>query len=171
MVGESRRGDKHPHGNQVAGKLGGELPFWSPGAAGGRSGKSDSSTHPLFSWAPIVPALVFLIVLILLLSFVESRYWRSPAADIPSPREVFALIRNHGSPLPQDNVKVWTKKQSGFYYCQGDLLFGRKPGKMMKQTDALLSGYRPVRKEYCTSNKPKEESRRSGSAGTTAGAK
>jgi hypothetical protein len=59
-------------------------------------------------------------------------------------------------------VNVWTKQQFGFYYCLGDILFGRKPGKMMMQSEALLSGYRPVHQQYCTTSEPKEESKRSG---------
>jgi hypothetical protein len=162
MALESKPASKHTEGSLGASQLGGELPFWSPGASGDRSGKSESSSHPVLGSSPLVPSLIFVVLLVLLISSVEFRYLVSPAGDIPSPREALALVRNHGSPLPQDDVKVWTKKQFGYYYCQGDLMFGRTPGRMMAQTEALLSGYRPVRKEYCTSIKPKKESRRSG---------
>jgi hypothetical protein len=167
----SQSGKTHSGRGQGAGRSGEELPFWSLDRFLGRSGKLKSSTHPVLGSSPIVPALLFLGVLVLLIAFVESQHWFGTASGIPSPREVLALFRSHGSPLPQETVKVWTKQQSGFYYCQGDLLFGRKPGKMMNQTEALLSGYRPVLKEYCTSNKPEEESKRSASARTTADAK
>ncbi|HXH48886.1 MAG TPA: hypothetical protein VNM47_06030 [Terriglobia bacterium] len=167
----SQSGETHSGRGQGAGKLGEELPFWSLGKIRGRSGKSESSTHPLLGSSPIIPALLFLGILVVLFAFVESQHWLGTASGIPSPREVLALFRSHGSPLPQENVRVWTKKQTGFYYCQGNLLFGRKPGKMMDQTEALLAGYRPVLKEYCTSNKPEEESKPSASARTTADAK
>jgi hypothetical protein len=171
MAVELQPKEKHWMRGQGAGKLGEELPFWSPGKSRGRPGKSESSTHSALGSSPIMPALLFLGILILLISVVESQHWLGPAGNVPIARNVLALIRSHGSPLPQDSVKVWTKKQSGFYYCQGDLLFGRKPGKMMNQTEALLSGYRPALREYCTSNRPKEGSRPSASAQTTADAK
>jgi hypothetical protein len=164
-------GEKHSGRGQGAGKLGDDLPFWSLGRFRSRSGKMESSTHPVLGSSPIVPALLFLGVIVLLFAFAESQHWFGPTSGIPSPTEVLALFRSHGAPLPKENVKVWAKMQSGFYYCQGDLLFGRKPGKIMDQTEALLAGYRPGLKEYCTSNKPEEESRGSASARTTADAK
>jgi hypothetical protein len=55
-------------------------------------------------------------------------------------------------PRNAENVSVWTKKQSGFYYCQGGTLFGDKPGESMAQSVALTSGYRPVDGTYCANS-------------------
>ncbi len=46
-------------------------------------------------------------------------------------------------------MRVWTKQQSGFYYCEGGTLFGDKPGEMMTQGEALMTGYRPADGTCC----------------------
>lgn len=159
MAVESQPGLKNAEGTASASQLAGGLPFWSPGKTDAHSRKIESSTHPLLGSSPIMPALLFLVLVTLLASSVEYRHWSSAAGNVPIARDVLAFIRSHGSPLPQDNVKVWTKQQFGFYYCQGEVLFGRKPGQMMTQSEALLSGYRPVHQQYCTSGEPKEASK------------
>lgn len=161
MAAESKSGAKHAETSTGASQLGGGVPFWSPDKTDAHSRKMESSAHPPRGSSPIMPALLFLVLVTLLASSVEYPGWYSSAGNLPVAREVLAVIRSHGSPLPQDNVKVWTKQQFGFYYCQGDLLFGREPGKLVMQSEALLSGYRPVHQQYCTASEPKEESMRS----------
>ena len=47
-------------------------------------------------------------------------------------------------------VKVWTYKKTGWYYCPDSRFYGKlKPGKYMKQEDALERGYRPAAQEPC----------------------
>jgi guanyl-specific ribonuclease Sa len=48
-----------------------------------------------------------------------------------------------GPPVPSADVQVWGLKQLGFYYCKGDALFGVKPGRLMRQADALSVGLEP----------------------------
>jgi hypothetical protein len=171
MAVESRYVENYLGRGQGVSKFGEGLTSWSLGMFGGRSGKSEASAHPLLGSSPIMPALLFLVALVLLISFVESRDWFGLAGNISGSSGMLALVRKHRSHLPQDSVKVWTKKQFGFYYCQGDVLFGRKPGELTTQAEALLAGYRPLHSQYCASNKPKEESRRGGSAHPPEGAK
>jgi hypothetical protein len=48
------------------------------------------------------------------------------------------------------NVKVWTYKKTGWYYCPDSRFYGKlKPGKYMTQDDALERGYRPAAQEPC----------------------
>lgn len=161
MAGDSQPEAKGTETSTGTSQLGGGVPFWSPGKTDAHSRKMESSAHPRPGSSPIMPALLFLVLVTLLASSVEYPGWYSSAGNLPIAREVLALVRSHGSPLPQDNVKVWTKQQFGFYYCQGDVLFGIKPGKLVMQSEALLSGYRPVHQQYCTASEPKEESMRS----------
>lgn len=44
---------------------------------------------------------------------------------------------------------VWVIRQAGNYYCQGGVLFGRKPGQYMQQSEALSLGYQPALNHYC----------------------
>jgi hypothetical protein len=47
-------------------------------------------------------------------------------------------------------VKVWAYKKTGWYYCPDSRFYGKlKPGKYMKQDDALERGYRPAAQEPC----------------------
>lgn len=67
----------------------------------------------------------------------------------------------HGQKKQQllPNMKVWAKKQSGFYYCPGNILFGTKQGRLVTQEKALTSGYRPAGGQYCTADNATEVSR------------
>lgn len=161
MAVESQPGLKNAKRTAGASQLAGGLPFWSAGKSSADSRKIERSHYSVIDSSPIMLALLCLVLVMLLISSVEYRHWSSAAGNVPIARDVLAFIRSHGSPLPQDNVKVWTKQQFGFYYCQGEALFGRKPGKMMTQSEALLSGYRPVHQQYCTSSEPKEASKHS----------
>jgi hypothetical protein len=50
----------------------------------------------------------------------------------------------------QLNVKVWTDKQSGFYYCPGDRLYGHtSAGAYVSQGEALQEGYTPAMNQPC----------------------
>ncbi len=50
----------------------------------------------------------------------------------------------------QLRVRVWTSKNSGFYYCtDSDYYKLVQPGTLMTQADALQSGYRPKLDEFC----------------------
>lgn len=48
------------------------------------------------------------------------------------------------------NIKVWTYKKTGLYYCPDSKLYGRvKPGVYMTQEKALERGYRPAGQNRC----------------------
>jgi hypothetical protein len=50
----------------------------------------------------------------------------------------------------QLNLKVWTDKQSGYYYCQGDRFYGRtSAGSYVSQGQALQQGYTPAMNVPC----------------------
>ena len=53
--------------------------------------------------------------------------------------------------MSDPNAAVWAIQQEGNYYCSGSVLAGRKPGKFMKQADALTLGYQPALGHYCGS--------------------
>lgn len=92
--------------------------------------------------------------------FRVKQWFRSATNNLPSATDLLDRFRKGHPALPKASelVTVWTKKQFGLYYCQSDVLFGRKPGQPMKQVAALLSGYRPASHRYCTNTKPDEAS-------------
>jgi hypothetical protein len=48
------------------------------------------------------------------------------------------------------NIKVWTYKKTGLYYCPDSKLYGKvKPGVYMTQEKALERGYRPAGQIPC----------------------
>lgn len=48
------------------------------------------------------------------------------------------------------NIKVWTYKKTGLYYCPDSKLYGKvKPGVYMTQEKALERGYRPAGQVRC----------------------
>jgi hypothetical protein len=50
----------------------------------------------------------------------------------------------------QLNVRVWTDKSTGFYYCPDNRFYGRiKSGRYMSQGEALQDGYTPALHELC----------------------
>lgn len=51
--------------------------------------------------------------------------------------------------LSDPGAEVWVIRQIGNYYCHGGVLFGRRPGELMKQSDALALGYQPALGQYC----------------------
>ena len=116
-----------------------------------------ASTHSPITSNPLVPACILLLVGFLILSLSPIRVWLTEADDLPTLAQIFSFSRKKRAdslPSNAENVSVWTKKQSGFYYCQGGTLFGDKPGEMMAQSIALTSGYRPVGGTYCANSQP-----------------
>jgi hypothetical protein len=152
-------GSKESGGRGSVGNSGNDQPFWSAGGSGAHPNKGPLSSHSVLTSSPTTPALLLLLVLLLLFCSPQIREWLGSADNLPSPAELSALIWKNRSSLPKANVDVWAKKEFGFYYCQGDLLFGRKPGKLMAQTDALLSGYRPAGRQYCAPNSDEASAR------------
>jgi hypothetical protein len=51
--------------------------------------------------------------------------------------------------MSDPNAMVWAMQQDGNYYCAGSVLAGRKPGRFMRQADALTLGYQPALNHYC----------------------
>jgi hypothetical protein len=47
------------------------------------------------------------------------------------------------TPVSSEDVRVWSLKQLGFYYCRGDALFGVKPGRLITQGEARAAGLLP----------------------------
>lgn len=112
------------------------------------------SIHSVLTSSPLVPAILLLSVMLLLLSSTQVQTWFVEGGNLPTLGQIFGLFKDRKGlarmPAASENVGVWAKRQSGFYYCQGGVLFGREPGKIMTQGEALLSGYRPADSQYCT---------------------
>jgi hypothetical protein len=90
---------------------------------------------------------------------VRARIWlQSFVSMFPDTNELLAKIWNKqaGMTKPEEGISVWANTQSGLYYCQGGLLFGAQPGQLMKQADAVKSGYRPADQQYCAEMKPND---------------
>jgi guanyl-specific ribonuclease Sa len=124
----------------------------SKGQGGNAHYRPSPSTHSPITSNPLVPTFLLLLVGFGLLTASPVGTWLATADDLPSLAEIFSFSRKEKTPsLPKsgEGVRVWTKKQSGYYYCQGGTLFQNKPGKMMTQADALMSGYRPAGGGYC----------------------
>jgi hypothetical protein len=107
----------------------------------------------------LIPALLLLLIVALLPSSGWFRQSVHTAFRFPVLQKLSALIRGQKKQVLEPKVKVWAKKQTGFYYCRGDILFGTKQGALMAQDEALMSGYRPAGGDYCAAKKPTEVSR------------
>lgn len=119
------------------------------------------STHAGLTSNPLVPTFFLLAVLLLIGSTAPVKHWLTNTENLPSLTQIFSVSRNkQPATMPKqcENVSVWTKKQFGFYYCEGGVLYGSEPGKIMTQADALTSGYRPADGQYCGSSQPIESS-------------
>jgi guanyl-specific ribonuclease Sa len=117
-------------------------------------GKQSPPTNSPLTSNPLIPTLLLLLVAFALLYSSPVRTWLTTADDLPTLAQIFSFSREEKRnvlPKAGENVRVWAKKKSGFYYCRGGALFGNKPGKMMAQVDALMSGYRPSDGDYCSS--------------------
>ncbi len=64
------------------------------------------------------------------------------------PRLLSELGLGHSS-LSNPESPVWVIRREGNYYCRGGVLFGRMPGQIMMQGDALALGYQPALGNYC----------------------
>ena len=67
-------------------------------------------------------------------------------------RELLELLPLLGRPTvaAATLVKVWTHKNTGFYYCPDSKFYGKlNPGAYMTQDDALERGYRPAAQDPC----------------------
>ncbi|HXH50142.1 MAG TPA: hypothetical protein VNM47_12430 [Terriglobia bacterium] len=119
--------------------------------------KPSPSTHSAITSSPLVPAFLVLLIVSLVLFSSPVQEWLDKADSLPTLAQIFSFSqKKQSNPLPKavENVSVWTKQQSGFYYCRGGTLFGNKPGKMMTQADALMSGFRPSDGDYCSGSQP-----------------
>lgn len=132
-------------------------PLKSAGGPNDGNYKPSPSNHSPITSNPLVPACIVLLVGYLVLSLSPIRVWLTEADNLPTLAQMFSFSRKKPAPsLPRnaENVSVWTKEQSGFYYCQGGTLFGDEPGEIMTQSVALTSGYRPIDGTYCANNQP-----------------
>jgi hypothetical protein len=117
--------------------------------------KPSPSTHSPITSNPLIPACLMLIVGYLLITVTPIGTWLTKADGLPTLADFFSFShKKNVNTLPKasEGISVWTRKQSGFYYCMGDTLFGDEPGELMGQAQALMSGYQPVAGTYCTSN-------------------
>lgn len=124
-----------------------DLPFWSAGSSGGRGRRQGVSPHTVLGASPLIPALMVMIGVIALVYSGWLRQGVEASGSLPVVQEVSALFQKDPPPVP--GAQVWARKESGFYYCRGNVLFGRGPGKLQRQSDALTSGYRPADGHYC----------------------
>jgi len=123
--------------------------------AGSKDGlyRPSPSTYSSITSNPLIPACLLLLLGFLVLYSSPVKTWLTETEGLPTLAEIFSFSRKqkpHVLPKDGENVSVWAKAQSGFYYCQGGTLFGSNPGTMMAQGDALTSGYRPFGGDYCT---------------------
>lgn len=138
--------------------------FNSRGEHGDHQYRPEPSTHSVLTAYPLTPALLVLALLLLLLSSTPVQHWAASGGKLPDVVGFCSRIwngdwnRHADAPKVNESVGVWAKKQFGFYYCQGGVLFGSKPGELMAQGDALLAGYRPSDGQYCTGGKRREAS-------------
>ena len=164
---ESNPGGILQGGNKTGGErasnrnLAEDLPFWSPDVSGHRPRKAPPRHHSLLGSSPLMPALLLLLIVALLPSSEWFRQSVHSAVNFPVLQWISALIKGEKKQSLMPKVKVWAKKQTGFYYCRGDVLFGTKRGRLMTQDEALESGYRPSGGQYCTADKATELSRNS----------
>lgn len=148
---------------------------WANGSSEGAHGESSDhpyrpspTTHSPLTSSPLIPTFLMVLVVLTLLSSAPVQQWLVAGGQLPSISELPARIWNwhmhSNAPSVNENVSVWAKKQFGFYYCQGGVLFGREPGELMAQGEALLSGYRPAGGQYCGSDRANEAAFNSPSA-------
>jgi hypothetical protein len=140
-------------------KIAADVPFWSPEVSGTHPHKPARRRNSVLGSSPLFPALLLLLIVVLLPSSEWFRQSVQTAFRFPVMQKLSALIRGKKKQAPEPKVKVWAKKQTGFYYCRGDILFGTKQGRLMTQDEALMTGYRPASGDYCTADKPTEVSR------------
>ncbi len=130
------------------------------GESGDHPFRPSPATHSPLTSNPLIPTFLMFLVVLTLLTSAPVQGWLVAGGRLPSINEIPARIWNWdkhtAAPRVNENVSVWAKKQFGFYYCQGGVLFGREPGELMTQGEALLSGYRPAGGQYCSSDTANE---------------
>ncbi len=122
---------------------------WEFGNSGAFGYRPATPTSAVFSSSPMIPAILLMVVFLTLLSSPTTRGWMVAASEIPSVAWTSVIGGTKKLPAPDASTIVWVKRQSGLYYCRGDVLFGRHPGSLMRQDKALTLGYRPANDEYC----------------------
>ena len=137
-------------GRNAARRSNPDLPFWSADGSGGRGRRQGVSPHTLLGASPLIPALIVMVGIMALVYSGWLRQGVETSGSLPVVQEVSALFQKDPPPVP--GALVWARKESGFYYCRGNVLFGRGPGKLQTQSEALTSGYRPEDGHYCTSD-------------------
>ena len=84
---------------------------------------------------------VLLAAMAIYYSFVFHSDWTLPSLNRTRPKPVGKA---------QLNVKVWADKQSGFYYCSDNRVYGHTElGRYMSQGEALQGGYTAAMNEPC----------------------
>lgn len=156
-------------GNNRVGSTESDLPFWSAGVSGGRAHKQGVSPHSVLGASPLIPAVIVIVGIVALVYTGWLRQGIDATSSLPAVEAVSALFQKKPPAVP--GVLVWVRKESGFYYCHGDVLFGRKPGKLQTQSEAITSGYRPAGGQYCTDGKRNEASAGAPSSRTLTGTK
>jgi hypothetical protein len=116
-----------------------ERTFHRPGT---RSFSSLSSSPTLCAFAVIAAFLA-------VLASPPLRQRLADLADVPSEAWLSVSHRRAEVPASWGSVTVWARPDSGLYYCGGETLFGRRPGRYLSQGDALTLGYRPAAHRYC----------------------
>jgi hypothetical protein len=164
-------GEKTGGGRASNRNLDNEPPFWVADVSADRSPKRAPRDHSLLGSSPLIPALLLLLIVAFLPSSKWFRQSVRSAVTFPVVQHIFALIKGRNEQPLMPKVKVWINRQSGFYYCWGDVLFGKDRGMLMTQDEALTSGYRPAIGHYCTTDKATEVSRNSEPSPKDPGAK
>jgi hypothetical protein len=144
-----------------------DLPFWSAGGPGSDDKKQGSSRHFFLGVSPLIPAMIALLSVILLVYSGWFQQGMKASGNLPVVQAVSALFRKD-APL-DSGVRVWVRHESGFYYCHGNVLFGRRPGKLQAQGEALTSGYRPAGGQYCSEEKQEVHSTAGPSSASSTG--
>ena len=132
--------------------------FSRPSAGESHDGhfKPSPKNHSSITSNPLIPAFLLLTFGFTFLTSGPVTAWLTSSNDLPTLAQIFKFAHKKPYTLPKagEGVSVWTKQQSGFYYCAGGALFGNKPGEMVTQTQALMTGYRPADGKYCQSVQP-----------------
>ncbi len=71
-------------------------------------------------------------------------------------RHLTGLFATPSSIRMKPTVVVWAEKLAGNYYCAGSPMYGRRPGNLMKQGDALTQGFQPDLGQYCQDPQTKD---------------
>lgn len=133
----------------ISRRLSDDTSSWQTGDSGAHAYSPTPPTNSIFSSSPMIPAILVMVAFLMLTTSPTTRGWLISATEIPG--MAWATITGEPAKLPATEAKtpVWAKKQSGLYYCRGDVLFGRHPGMLIRQEKALTLGYRPANSDFC----------------------